>query len=76
MELNRHACVPITDIDVLVSKIVAEVKALESKGGDQGAENSEYTFLAAVETAPQFHCPVCGNRVGFVIELARRVCVR
>lgn len=52
-----------TEIDVLVSKIVAEVRALEARGGEQGAENSDYTFLAAVETAAQFNCPVCGNKV-------------
>lgn len=52
-----------TDINDLVSKIVEEVSALESRGGEHGAENSDYTFLAAVETAPQFSCPVCGNKV-------------
>lgn len=51
------------DIDVLARKIVAEVEALEARGGEDGAENSEFTYLAAVESAPQFHCPVCGNRV-------------
>lgn len=51
------------EIDNLANKIVAEVKALETKGGTDGAENSEFTYLAAVESAPQFHCPTCGNRV-------------
>lgn len=40
-----------------------EVSALESKGGEEGAENSDYTYVAAVETAPQFSCPVCKNKV-------------
>eukprot|EP00752_Nemacystus_decipiens_P002508 g2355.t1 len=51
-----------SDVNDLVTKIVEEVSALESRGGEQGAENSDYTFLAAVETAPQFSCPVCGNK--------------
>ena len=53
----------VTDINDLVTKIVEEVSALEARGGEHGAENSDYTFLAAVETAPQFSCPVCGNKV-------------
>ncbi|CAM9322753.1 unnamed protein product [Ectocarpus sp. 12 AP-2014] len=51
-----------SDIDALVDKIVEEVSALESRGGEEGAENSDYTFVAAVETAPQFSCPVCKNK--------------
>ncbi|CAM9585877.1 unnamed protein product, partial [Ectocarpus sp. 8 AP-2014] len=52
----------LADIDALVGKIVEEVSALESRGGEEGAENSDYTFVAAVETAPQFSCPVCKNK--------------
>lgn len=51
---------------------MAEVTALEAKGGEDGAENSEFTFLAAVESAPQFHCPVCGNRVRAAFTLGGR----
>lgn len=60
------------DIDVLIEKIVGEVTALEEKGGEQGAENSEYTFLAAVEAVSQFSCPVCGNKVRMICTACAR----
>ena len=50
-------------MDIMVNKILVEVKAFESRGGSQGAESGEFTYLAAVETAAQFKCPTCGNRV-------------
>ncbi|CAN0467932.1 unnamed protein product [Ascophyllum nodosum] len=49
-------------MDIMVNKILVEVKAFESRGGSQGAESGEFTYLAAVETAAQFKCPTCGNR--------------
>ena len=51
------------EMDIMVNKILVEVKAFESRGGSQGAESGEFTYLAAVETAAQFKCPTCGNRV-------------
>lgn len=65
---SSHLCALVlsphlAEVESLASKIVAEVKAFEAKGGDDGADSSEYTFLTAVETAPQFSCPVCGNKV-------------
>lgn len=46
---------------------MAEVNAMDAKGGEEGGENAEFTYLAAVESTPQFHCPVCGNRVRFLV---------
>lgn len=63
--------VGLAEIDALVTKITEEVSALESRGGEQGAENSDYTFLAAVETAPQFSCTVCGNKVRHPLFFSR-----
>ena len=51
------------EMDIMANKILVEVKAFESRGGSQGAESGEFTYLAAVETVAQFKCPTCGNRV-------------
>ena len=53
------------DMDRLINEILTEAKAFGSRGGSQEAESRDLTCVAAVETAPQLKCAICGrNTVG------------
>ena len=48
----------------MADKILAEVKAFESREIFRGAGSGEFTYVAAVKILPKFKCPSCRNKVG------------